>query len=342
MIAFRADANSEIGVGHVMRCIAIASELEHMGKDTVMITADRYPAELIKSSGLRHISLESDWRLLPSEAGLLTPLFKKLHITLLLIDSYLVSAEYIKRLGSSTAIAYMDDIFPGVFPADIVINCNITCNREKYEAAYKASGTKLLLGTEYVPLRQEFRGIRPPPVRDSIGNIFITAGGSPQSITSSIIERLLVEDGFDGVRYVAASGIFSDNGRLKELSKNHPQITLADNPRSIKEAMLNCDAAVSAGGSTLYELCACGVPAAVFSFAGNQTGARKTFGDLQVMYDCGDIRDGEAKCFNNIVISLKSLKDSFKRAMLRERERKIADGFGAARIARALADYGPT
>ena len=40
MFYIRADGNSQIGAGHIMRCLSIAEALKDKGKVTIFLTAD--------------------------------------------------------------------------------------------------------------------------------------------------------------------------------------------------------------------------------------------------------------------------------------------------------------
>lgn len=60
--------------------------------------------------------------------------------------------------------------------------------------------------------------------------------------------------------------------------------------------MRKSDFAISAGGTTLYELCACKVPAVCFSFADNQAGFTKEMGKQGIMCDAGDAREQGNVC----------------------------------------------
>lgn len=339
MIAIRADANPVIGAGHVMRCLSIAAGLKSIGEEIVMITADNASDYLIKQVGLRHIALNTDWKRLPEETDRLIPILKQFGVSLLLIDSYLAAPKYMKKLKNDTAIAYIDDLLSDVYPADILINYNITSARPKYEALYEKSGTVLLLGAKYAPLRPEFRSIKPFTVHDRMKRIFISAGGADSyGFTTALVERLLHEKNFDDVHLIALPGILSSHDALQKLSQSCPRLELVQNPGAVKESMETCDAAVSAGGSTLYELCACGIPTAVFSLADNQVGAREAFCALQIMVDCGDVRGGKAECLNHIVEALLSLESPAIRASMSEKAANVTDGLGALRIASVLAN----
>ncbi len=70
MILFRADANSNIGLGHIMRCLSIADALSSItteptivrGKDSIkFVLADETVSELIKSRGYEPIVLHTDY-----------------------------------------------------------------------------------------------------------------------------------------------------------------------------------------------------------------------------------------------------------------------------------------
>lgn len=342
MIAIRVDANPVIGAGHLMRCLSIAAGLKTMGEEVVLITADEYPNLLLKQAGLSHITLHSDWKLLPEETDLLMPILKRLEPSCLLVDSYLATPAYIKTLKSCTAIAYIDDLLSNVYPADVLINYNITSSRPKYKALYGKTDTVLLLNTKYAPLRPEFRCVKPFSVHRHMHRIFLSAGGADShGFTAALADRLLHEKKLALSHLIVMPGFFGGNDQLFRLQQSCPRLTLVENPNAVIRSMETCDAAVSAAGSTLYELCACGVPTVVFSLADNQVDARKAFGALQIMADCGDLRDGTLQCLDRIAMSLIAINRPEMRASLSKKASSITDGLGAIRIAAVLAGISP-
>lgn len=56
-IVFRADASSEIGSGHVMRCLALAEELRQRGHTTVFFCR-RLPGDMVSFIKSKGISVE--------------------------------------------------------------------------------------------------------------------------------------------------------------------------------------------------------------------------------------------------------------------------------------------
>ena len=59
-IHFRADASNEIGIGHVMRCLTLATELRDRGAQCTFICRKQpgHLLDLIQSSGIEAIALE--------------------------------------------------------------------------------------------------------------------------------------------------------------------------------------------------------------------------------------------------------------------------------------------
>lgn len=339
MIAIRADANAEIGSGHISRCLAIATELKRLGQEVIFITADGYPAQIIKQAGIKNIVLNSNWKKPDEETTTLIATLKAYRADTILIDSYCISSEYLKKLNPYVVTVYIDDFGEHAFPVDILINYNIYSDQIPYLCLYGA-GTRLLLGTKYAPLRAEFRYKPYMPVRDRITRILVTTGGTdPYEVSYALCERILKDPYFKEVGVTAAFGQFyKDSEKLIGLSNLYPRLSVVRNiPMS--ELMMKCDTAISAGGTTLYELCACGTPSVIFGFADNQMRAREGFDKKGIMIDCGDVRSDAEACLSSIIHTVKSLEGSEKRQLLRTRARKVSDGLGAVRIAQELASH---
>ena len=100
--------------------------------------------------------------------------------------------------------------------------------------------------------------------------------------------------------------------------------------------MKKCDIAISAAGSTLYELCAVGVPTVAYSLADNQIVATEEFERLGIMLNAGDCRTNT--CFvENIEQFMNQLSDNKAlREQLSSEMQKLVDGNGAERIALSM------
>lgn len=155
VIGIRVDANKVIAMGHVMRCITIAGQLVKRGCRVLFLTADDWPREMISQAGMEQLCLHTRWDWMEEELPRLREILTMAGIRTLLVDSYQATEAYFEGLKDIVRLVRMDDCFDPICPVDMLINYNAYHVRFPYEETYK-SGTRLLLGTAYVPLREEF------------------------------------------------------------------------------------------------------------------------------------------------------------------------------------------
>ena len=118
--------------------------------------------------------------------------------------------------------------------------------------------------------------------------------------------------------------------RIKEIKGSAPaNAVLHINEQHMSELMTSCDIAVSAAGSTLYELCACGIPSITYSLADNQIVAARQFQEQNVMINAGDCRNNR-DFTGNIESCIHHLSEDFQlRKTLSAEMQKLVDGHGA-------------
>ena len=326
MILIRADANEFIGSGHVMRCKSVASALADKGEEVAFITADHRGDSLL--GGFPSFCLNSDWLNMNDELQQLEEIIRAKKPSLILIDSYKVTEKYFDSLYGLTKTAYIDDLNAGLWNVDCLINYNIFAQSYDY-SRYDGKITRLLLGTSYTPLREEFRVSKPHVIREKISDVLISAGGAdPAMMTEKIIGRVCPE--FPEVNFHFVIGAL--NPRIESIKKfSGRNIILHVNERNMSGLMRECDVAVSAAGSTLYELCACGTPSVTYVLADNQIDAAEMFGRLGIMINAGDCRKRDDIC-SVIIGALCGMNESV-RAEMSAKMQSLVDGNGAMRIA---------
>jgi len=337
MLYIRGDANAEIGSGHIMRCLAIAGALRKRGEDAAFITADRQGEQLITGNDFSMICLDTSWNNLEEEIEKLIALIREKRIEKLLVDSYFATEEYIKSLHRFTKIIIMDDLKEAVYSADLVINYNIYAIKLNYAEQY-SSTARLLVGPAYIPLREEFGNVRRIQ-RKKPQNVLITTGGSDYCNMAGILTEYLEESRlFTQLKFHVIVGAFSPyKEELEKLKRKYDNVFLYQNVTRMSEIMNECDAAISAGGTTLYELCACGLPAICFTFADNQLLGAKEMQNQGILYYAGDIRENKRGCLDFIIDKLKLLIHDYNlRESLSARMVQLVDGQGADRIAQEI------
>lgn len=339
MFYIRADANNVIATGHVMRCMSIADELEQSSIKVCFLTADHNADELIEKRGFEVICLDSSWNDLEKEVsdGKLTALLKNTNdLEGIIVDTYYATENYLQRLHDICKTIYIDDIFSlKRYPVDILINYNIYGEDLDYKSRC-LNETRLLLGTEYTPLRREFKNID-KKIRETVKDVFISTGGTDNyniagKLLGEIFENKKSE--LSKLNFYVISGAMNKNlPYLLEMEKKYKNIIVYQNVSNISEIMLKCDIAVSACGSTMYELCACGLPIVTYSFADNQIPGIRKFVEKGVAFNCGDLRAGFEKTLNNIIKHIEKLnKDYLLRRQKIKLVSEVMDGNGGHRI----------
>lgn len=340
MIGIRVDANKEIATGHVMRCLSIAFGMKNVDIDCVFITVDENAKQIVSSHGFEVICLNSQWNVLDKEAKQLVEVIQEYKIDKLIIDSYYVTVQYLERLIAYTKVIYIDDMNFFRYPVSMVINYNIYYEIFSYPEIYSRTETQLLLGCRYAPLREEFKSIK-PSYREMVKKIFVTTGGTDQyNVSGKLINRIIEDKLFKGIEFHIVVGRLNSNLEyLKELSDRCNSIVLHQDVKNMSELMISCDIAITAGGSTMYELCACSVPAISFSFADNQLYGVEGFAKEELMTYAGDVRKNEEKCIYNLIAYIqKYIANPKVRRKKAINMRKKVDGNGVSRIVKAIID----
>ncbi|MCH5274571.1 MAG: UDP-2,4-diacetamido-2,4,6-trideoxy-beta-L-altropyranose hydrolase [Lachnospiraceae bacterium] len=342
MIWIRADANREIGAGHVMRCLSIADALRDKGEEVLFLVADETAEKLLAERGQAYRVLHSDYRKLEQELPGLLSLLREEKPGLLLIDSYFVTKEYLRQVGELVKTAYLDDYGTLPYPVDILINYNIYGDQIDYKGMFSDStstaGMRLLLGSSYAPLRPEFSQAT-YVIKDQVEKVLVTMGGSDRyNLTGQFLRQVFQDKEACGLHYHVVSGAFNPYlSYLTEMSDRYKNIHLHQNVRNMAELMCDCDLAVTAAGSTVYELCAVGIPILCFSFAENQRRIAEAFQKKSIAgFSCDYKKEGQAM-FSKLLPRLKELAENpALRQDLSRRGRELVDGHGAERLAEQL------
>ena len=337
MIFFRADANRFIGTGHVMRCLALAKEFLYRDMEVCFITADREGDVLLDQNDVRHFCLDTDWKHMEAELPVLLEQIFPFDEKILIVDSYQVTSGYLKKLREVCRLAYFDDMDVQCWPVDVLINYNIFAPAMDYSSY---SGTELLLGTSYVPLRREFRDC-PKRTGETVKNVLISAGGAdPERITWKLMNCFAASEKWRNIEFHYIVGALNPEiSAIRALSEKLENSFLHINEKHMADLMIKCDLAVAAAGSTLYELCACGVPTVCYTLADNQTVAGETFASQGIMLNAGDCRIGSGFILRVERLLASLADDPALRKKMSGKMQRLADGLGTSRLADALLKY---
>jgi UDP-2,4-diacetamido-2,4,6-trideoxy-beta-L-altropyranose hydrolase len=304
-IAIKADGGKEIGMGHIMRTMVLAKELNKYHEVFYICNNDekyRSGRERVEAAGFNiysNFAVSAD---------------------ILIIDSYDVNEEYfrfVKRYFRYTI--YIDDLNSFFHPVDLLINQNINASSLGY------TEPNTLLGPNYALLREEFKEISPKKSKSKAYNVLITMGGAdPYNLTEVILNYI---KSLNCTKHVVIGPAF--NNREGTLNINSPSIAFYDNA-DMKQLMQKCDIAISAFGSTIYELCACGTPTLGIIIVDNQSKVAERFHDIGIIKNLGYHYNIDWRFLEN---EIKLLSEDYeKRKMISVNMQKLVDGFGVQRI----------
>ncbi len=337
MVIFVVEGNRDIGMGHVMRCLAIADAIKAEGEACLFVMSSRDCEGIVKKHGHEVKVVDSPYK--EPKAEDIDSIIDSMEVSALFVDSYYVKNEYLnnvhticKRKGCK--LVYIDDRCGLPYSCDILLNYNIFSNLDAYKHLYsKHEVPTLLLGTAYAPLRQEFRQIEENLLKSEAANVFVSTGGADtEHITLKLVEEAALKPNY---RFHFVVGKMNpDREKIRAISRGYENIVLHENVSRMDKLMLACDAALSAAGSTLYELCAVGVPAITYVVADNQIPAAEEFDKRGIMRNCGDARRPENGTFARTLIEqVVRLAENYDERKLRsEKMKSIVDGEGTKRI----------
>ena len=331
-IGFRVDANEHIASGHLMRCIAIALECMKSGNECIFFMAEEKQEARLQQNKIPYYILNSQWNCMEEELDKMTEWIKRENLDLLVVDSYQATKNYLNILNAHVPVCYLDDMGEEVYPIASLLHYSAWPDDEEYMKPYQNSDTKVMCGMQYVPLRSEFTGEIYESQRER--SILITTGGTdPYNITGKVLKELLSEDLYkEFIFKVIVGGMNTNIEQLQELAKDE-RVRLLYNVSNMGELMKSSQYAISAGGTTLFELCACKVPTVCFSFAENQRAFTEEMGKRKVMLYAGDARE-DADIEKVIVenVSAFVLDDKLNEEYV-SRMMQLVDGKGTERIA---------
>ncbi len=332
-LLIRADADPRMGTGHVMRSLALAQcWMDNVGP--VTLAAHRLP------DGLRDrlISEGVTVRAVSENIADTVELAKELSAAVVVLDGYHFTGddERVFHDAGFPVLALDDYGHTTHTHATWVLNQNLGASEETYAA--RGPHTKLLLGSRYAMLRREFLEAvthrRPCPVR--VDNILVTMGGAdPDNVTADVLRALAwSSQGAQNIR-VVVGGSNPHAAVLEAIAKDHPhRITLLRNVTDMPALMAWADLAVTAGGTTCWELAACGVPMAVVTIADNQVALAKAIGAAGFGFDLG--WPSELRGDDTIALLDSFIEDRATREEMSAAARKAVDGWGVSRVVQAL------
>ncbi|WP_161992273.1 bifunctional UDP-2,4-diacetamido-2,4,6-trideoxy-beta-L-altropyranose hydrolase/GNAT family N-acetyltransferase [Pseudonocardia sp. EV170527-09] len=332
-LLLRCDAGPSTGVGHAVRCAAVAEAALLSGHE--VFWSGRLDGLGWLWSGL----VREPGPVLPSAdtAGGLAALAREHRIDAVHVDHYLLGDDLRPALNAAgVVLSTVEDFATGRRPGDVVVDPNMGAE----DHPRPDDGSPLLLrGPGYAPLRLTVRRARTRRAlraADAPGTgpprVLVVMGGTDAAgLLPQVVAALAAAD------VPAEVDVVVPGGRPLDLPADGPATFRAVPPLpDLPAAMAEADLVVSAAGTTVWELCCVGVPMALVRAADNQTEGYRTVVDAGAAAGLGGTADLVDPAAAAAV--LRSLLTSpGDRATLADRAATVVDGEGAGRVVDAVA-----
>ncbi|MDD4004597.1 MAG: hypothetical protein PHW69_05270 [Elusimicrobiaceae bacterium] len=252
-LLFYTEGGKEHGYGRLARCRTLYDEFVKAGHAArFLVTGDRTISGILAEDTYTLCNWLADE---PDRCDLAV------------IDSGRAGEQDCARIAAKAKLAlYLDDNNRLAYPAGMVLNGALAAEKIKYP---RAAGRHYLLGPKYQLIRPEFLGGGKENLPPAPRSVLVTFGGNDRRNLSPVALKVLTEH-FPGLEKNVAVGKSYTNGR--DMARYTDPKTLffyAPGAGEMAQLMRLSDFAVCAGGQTLFELAACGTPAAVIGIADN-------------------------------------------------------------------------
>lgn len=291
-IFFRADGSSKIGLGHVIRSLALADMLK---KDFTCHFVIRSPIETLKKQILE--VCESIIALPNTEdTDTEVDFLSEHHLSpedIVILDGYHFGLVYQQTIvDKGCKLVCIDDIQHTEFIANAVINHAPGLSPREFTVMPK---TKLLLGSDYALLRPAFlRAATQQRKISEINTVFVCFGGADFNNLSLKVLKLF--SAFNGKKYninMVLGGVNDFKDKVKSFAKTISGFTvnLYENlsAESMVKVMQQSDCAIVPASSIMYEVLAVKMPVIGGYYVDNQVNIYHGFNATKLINGAGDL-----------------------------------------------------
>lgn len=326
-VVIRADAYPEIGTGHLMRCLALGQAFRECGWRVSFTT-------YCQSRGLIERLLAPqegfDVRLLTCAADTVVQPYST---SWAVADGVAFDSRFHKSLkDAGSKVLIIDDMAAlDFYYGDIVLNQNLHAHGLTYN---HAPGTKLLLGTQFILLRREFirhRGIE-KTITEACANVLLTLGGADRD--NFTLKVLTAIKDLKAIRITVVVGAGNPNIESIKAVKTASPVTILQNVTDMASLMASQDAAITSGGTTVWELAFMGVPSVVGRITPIEDFLVSGLNSLGLFIDTGWFKTAtEDEIRGNLLKLVTNVKLRKTQSALAQR---LVDGFGSHRVIQAM------
>ena len=349
IVAFRVDSSTEIGSGHVMRCLALAEGLRDRGAAVTFVCRDHegHLVEIIRARGFAATVLsaprpgrDAAWGMLgvPWEQDATDSLMALPSDTdWLVVDHYGLGASWEAAMRERVPhILVMDDLADRRHDCDVLIDPTYPGDATRYSGLVPTTA-RLLLGPRYAQMSGAYAaavGSSGDLHRDGSRLLVFYGGTDIHDLTSRTLRAASRGSLSDLPADVIAGATNPQRPAVDALARTRPGTTMHPPQPTLADLMSRCSIAATAGGVTLWERLCLGLPGVVVSLAENQVASCQALAEAGLITYLGGIEEASEDVIADALQRLldePTLTDETAHA-----GQALVDGLGAPRAAEIL------
>lgn len=256
----------------------------------------------------------------------------------LIVDHYQADEEAYQHVLLEAGVPWLQFDGAANVPlwADWVVSMSPAADEARYRALQRRPQTHLLLGPRYAILRDEFlHWWAPRPVPWQATRLLLTFGGGDDR--GACLACLSALPGSGTFETTILSSAYNPQIPLIRAwigrNADHRVRLLLDDP-DVARRMSEADIAVTAGGTTTFEMAMLGLPALMIQIADNQRPNAQAWDSAGVAIDLGTLENLDSGRLRDKLVQLAGNPELRERMARRGRE--CVDGRGAERILKEL------
>ncbi|MEW6407116.1 MAG: bifunctional UDP-2,4-diacetamido-2,4,6-trideoxy-beta-L-altropyranose hydrolase/GNAT family N-acetyltransferase [Patescibacteria group bacterium] len=274
-VLVRVDSNYHVGMGHIMRCVALAHEFKRRGiKPTFLIKNYKEAKFILDKNSMDYLCLPKIISM-EKEVEFINQSAKDANTRILAIDLKKIPALYIQALKNKGFFLICFSDFEKIrkSAADLII---------AGESYYKNKEEGIVRGLDYIITgRTSIRYNKRKKIINKVKRILLSFGGGDNGGVFIKVLRALEKSRHRLEFNLIVGATFKRHSLLKKIiNKTKLNLNIIENTNSMAKYLYNTDVAFISGGATKYEAACIGTPSFIIAQDNRQFKYSRRFSEL--------------------------------------------------------------
>lgn len=324
-VVIRADSSSQIGAGHVARCLVLARELARRGASVTFVSRNvpGHSGNLILEQGHSFFLIEDEVQKLPDADWLV-------------VDHYGLDIAWERRArAQGLKILVIEDLKTREHECDVLLVPSVLDEKSTAFNNLVPQHSKKLIGPRFALVREEFKSARKNKIHNAnkIEQMLVFFGSAdPTRETEktllalqsklNLLKRLHVD--------VVVGAQNKRTNEIKSICSALPNTHCHIQTDRMAELMLEADYSIGAGGTSVWERSCVGLPSSIIAVGENQISIASELGLQGYHYYLGESHDVTADMIaKEIDTRISNVSDTIA---VGQKSMQLIDGDGAKRV----------